>query len=348
MPSQEQGPHWFERRSGLWAISALFIIAGIGVHVWSRLDRWQWDGSDWQAVWTLLASLVAAIAASAALAQLKQHRKAQADMSRPYTIVDFAFRGHLVMLEVKNIGKTPALDVKLTWNEPPVALDEGRTAALRRHLVEGTIPYLAPGRSIRYFVGSAPDYLSNKELPRRFEVEARYVDVGGEEHGVGETLVLDLDQWSEALADTDYENKNWKELKRQAGALEEVSKSLKRIDATLSAIQDSASIAHAFLRRAAFPTNDLVNWTFTPGPAGVRWLWNIGSTTAEDVVIEDVSDALDRSPFHVRKNDIPSKVAPFEAVMVFVNHTLGSARDATIRIGWKEGQIAREVVLKIW
>lgn len=346
MASRKQDVHWFERWSGLWAPAA-FLLAGVGLHVMSRVDNWRWDGSDWQAVWTLFTFLIAAIAASAALAQLKQHRRAQAELSRPYAVVDFAFRGDVLMLEVKNIGKAPALDVKLKWSEPPVALDAARTAVLRRHLVEGAIPYLAPGRSIRYFVGAAPEYFKNEELPRRFEVEAEYVDVGGEAYGTGESLVLDLDQWGEALADTDYENKNWNELNRQTKALQDVAKRLEGIDDTLSAIQDSTSMAHAFLRRTA-SQNDLVSWTFSPGPAGVRWLWNIGPTVADDVVIEDISEPLDRSPFHYSGSNTPSAVAPFEPVMVSMLRTLGSAREATIRIRWKEEGADREAVLRIW
>lgn len=225
-----------------WAVlgAVAATLAFMGTWLAGKIFDWAWpDGSDWQAIWTFFALLVAAFAAVVALQQLRAHFEVQRELSRPFVIVDFAFRSSLVSIEVKNIGATPACDVALEWDVEPVGNEQGQTDALKRNLVDGIIPFLAPGRAIRYFLAPGQQMVENGPVPIRYNVKVCYYDAGGNAFGP-EPMVLDFNQWSESLVDTDYENKNWNEYSRQAkaqGQLVEIAKSMVvRLDSIESAI----------------------------------------------------------------------------------------------------------------
>lgn len=230
---------WFETKWVVWGAGSLSIIF-IGTWLSGKLLAWPWpDGSDWQAIWTFCTFLVAAIAAAVALQQLRAHYVSQREQSRPFVIVDFAFRSSLVSIEVKNIGATPACDVRMEWDVQPVSDDQMQTDVLKRNLVDGIIPFLAPGRAIRYFLAPGQHMVENGLLPIRYNVMVRYFDAAGVKFGP-ESMLLDFNQWSESLVDSDYENKNWNEFSRQAkaqGKLVEIAKSMVvRLDSIESAI----------------------------------------------------------------------------------------------------------------
>lgn len=234
---------WFETKWVVWGAGVLGLVF-IGTWLAGKLLSWSWpDGSDWQAIWTFCTFLVAAIAASVALQQLRAHYVSQREQSRPFVIVDFAFRSTLVSIEVKNIGATPARDVRLEWDVEPISDEQRQTDVLKRNLVDGVIPFLAPGRAIRYFLAPGQHMVEPGSVPIRYYVKARYFDVAGVAFGP-EPMVLDFNQWSESLVDTDYENKNWNEFSRQAKALGElvgIAKSMGgRLDTIESAIDGVA------------------------------------------------------------------------------------------------------------
>ena len=241
----QQGRPWYQRKSAAWGLATVAILF---VVTWltGKLLRWPWpDGSDWQAIWTFFTFLIAAVAASVALAQLAAHQQAQRELTRPYVVVDFAFKSILLLIEVRNIGQAPAHNVELTWNPKPQALDERHGQAIERNLVNGVIPFLAPGRTVRYSVGRAPDYWADDLMPKRYTVVARYRDPRGEPFGEDEQMVLDLGQWADALADDDYENKNWNQLKWQTEAQRKIAAAVERFDSHLEGLSESVRVRGA-------------------------------------------------------------------------------------------------------
>lgn len=211
---------WYRGQRLFWVLAAL-SAAFLGLWLAGRILRWAWpDGTDWQAIWTFATFLVAIVAAVAALRQLSAHYEAQRDQTRPYVIVDFAFRSQLLMIEIKNIGASPAQNIRLTWSEAPRSTDTRRTDVLDRNLVQGTIPFLAPGRTIRYAVDAAPRFFEATDLPKRFEVLATYRD--RQQQYDGERSILALDQWAESLAETDYLKKIADQLEKEANSVAEV------------------------------------------------------------------------------------------------------------------------------
>lgn len=143
----------------------------ISASAWWRIDGWPTTG-EWQAVWAFVTVLVAVVAAWVAIRQLNAHYEAQREQSRPFVIVDFGFHGQLLLIEVRNIGATPAINIRLTWDPNPVSPTPERCELLARRLQSNVIPFLAPGRTIQHLVSSMPDYLQSKEMPRRYRVVA--------------------------------------------------------------------------------------------------------------------------------------------------------------------------------
>src|SRR3546814_4507405 len=60
----------------------------------------------------------------------------------------------MILFEVKNTGLTAAEEVTFEWSPLPRSFEANATAAIHRALVEHGIPFLAPGRSLRYYVGA--------------------------------------------------------------------------------------------------------------------------------------------------------------------------------------------------
>lgn len=50
--------------------------------------------------------------------QVHQGRQVREDQTRPYVIVDFEFRGMLVLVSVRNLGATPAANVRIAFDRP--------------------------------------------------------------------------------------------------------------------------------------------------------------------------------------------------------------------------------------
>lgn len=225
---------WFKRRgSRIWVSLVVLVVTGLflGTLITNRISEGDWlDGSDWQAIWAFFALLVAALAASVALAQLAAHHEMQREISRPYVIVDFSFKSVLLSLEVKNIGQTPAKNIHFSWDVEPQVSDPRLNQILGRGLVTEGIPFLAPGRAIQYRLGRADEYWKNEELPDRFEVVATYTDMRQMPYGREEVMIIDLNQWAETRGETDYENKNWNQFKWQTEALRKIASSLATLE----------------------------------------------------------------------------------------------------------------------
>ncbi len=181
---------------------------------WWRLDGWP-TAEEWQAVWALATVAVAVVAAVVALRQHRSAVRDQVEQGRPFVIMDLAFLGTTrVLVVISNTGKTGAYDIRCQWSTPPVAIDHLAQEAIDRTLVNGSIPFLAPGRSIRFVLNEYTEDAS--DYPRRYEVEAAYKGYDGRPWS--SVSVLDVDQWAGASAEQDPYEHIIRELKRLADA----------------------------------------------------------------------------------------------------------------------------------
>lgn len=314
-------------------------------------DLWLTDGwptpEAWQAVGAVATTIVAAGAAWIALRQLSSHHKAQLDQSRPYVIVDFAFRSHLLMIEIRNIGHSPAEDIKLNWSPAPQTTEARRTEVLKRNLVEGTIPFLAPGRSLKYAVDTVPRILDAADLPKRFEVTASYRDTHGNNFP-DERSILDLSQWANALVESDYDNKNSEELKRQTAAQQKMAAELKALEQHgRGLLQSFAHTAILLISASSRGEPSGARWAVIPNSADGRLVANVGTATAQNVEITEVGFAEDLGILRI-DDRLPRDVEPADSVAVELFVSMGSPSTSHVRVTWTEGgSQQREATLRI-
>jgi hypothetical protein len=340
---------WAQNKVLLWGVG-VFSVLVIGSGFAGMILQWPWsDGSDWQAIWAYCTFIVAGMTAFFALAQLSAHHEAQREQSRPYVIVDFAFRSTLLSFEVKNIGQTPSKDISLAWDLNPRSTDKDRDQVLKRNLVEAKIPFLAPGRAIRYFIDIASVYWNDESMPKRFEVVASYVDARANPFGAGEELILDFSQWADALVDTDYDNKNWNELKRQAESQKKMVDNLVNVGKQLNSIRELVTVLGpqlASLRNSEVGSRG-VKWVIVPGEAMSRRLINVGTVTAERTRVTDVTNEEGRSGFSLTEKGLPRDVVVKDFIAASMGKSLADPHTSRILIKWEEGDDIHEQTCNI-
>ncbi|NHW45916.1 hypothetical protein HAV21_03260 [Paenarthrobacter sp. MSM-2-10-13] len=131
------------------------------------------SATDWiSAVSTAATLLIAIVAATIALFQLKQAKKLELDKSQPYVVMTMeeSIGPEFIDLVIKNYGQTAAYDVRVELSPSPTRVQEGAEVV---HLPE-VIPVMAPGQEWRVHWDSASDrYGSN--LPDRHEGTITYL-----------------------------------------------------------------------------------------------------------------------------------------------------------------------------
>ena len=85
-------------------------------------------------------------------------------------VVDVVLEDGVLYLELANLGERPALDVRCSFEPPPVDLQGRDVSKLRvfRH-----VEFLGPRRRVRTLLDSVPGYFGRKS-PSRFSVAVAY------------------------------------------------------------------------------------------------------------------------------------------------------------------------------
>lgn len=96
---------------------------------------------EWVGVAVLAQTLLVGAGAEFVRRQLKQAREAQAELTRPYVIVDLQHKAGILNVVVENIGQSPAFDLRVTF-EPELTVPP-RVSDDNRHQVEGFVSRLA-------------------------------------------------------------------------------------------------------------------------------------------------------------------------------------------------------------
>ena len=188
-------------------------VAPLGQAAWERsqlnmgaVTTWEGDPMDtfwglsataWTAIYTLLTLgllLVAVIAAAYAKRQWKVARQAQLEASRPYVIVTAepsAASRRLFDLSIRNIGKRPAINVRVRLDPPPLRAKEidGHEFA-KMKMLNQPIAMLAPDQDMRAFWDSHLDR-HGADMPTSHQVTITYSDTSGAAYD--EKSVVDLD-----------------------------------------------------------------------------------------------------------------------------------------------------------
>ena len=188
---------------------------------------WGVSQVGWQATAALTGIatlLIAAVAAVVAYRQFRANQDTRDDQSRPYVIADFeSSQAGMVLSDfvVRNIGKTPALDVQIRLTPPPARANETTSFPLSKaRLINGTLPMLAPEREMRLFFDSMPERYS-AELPMSFEAKITYRNSRGKVFA--EVASVDMDSGRGSLQTTIY-------------GVHHAAKALRSIDKKLDAV----------------------------------------------------------------------------------------------------------------
>lgn len=193
---------------------------------------WGLSATAWTAIYTLLTFglLAAAVVAGwyakrqweAAQASIEASRKAEIEASRPYVVVTVepgVTSLQRMDLVVRNLGKRPAVNVRINLHPRPVrAREEERYAIANMKMLKEPIALIAPGQEIRAFYDTAIERKDRDDLPTSHVATVTYQDTSGSDWK-GE-FTLDL----EALKGV---------LFAQIETIHDVSKTLKKIEETL-------------------------------------------------------------------------------------------------------------------
>ncbi|WP_267424877.1 MULTISPECIES: hypothetical protein [unclassified Curtobacterium] len=236
------------------------LITSTAMSMWWRVPSMP-TPEEWQALSGWIGLLVAAVAALIALMQFGQSIANQREQSRPMIAVDLHFRSNIITVEVKNVGATAARDIQLDWSELPAISDDRVRGAFMRRLVDNPLIFLAPGRAIRFVVGSFPRY--PEDGARHFEVVSSYQGPEAKSRW-SSVSVFDLDQWAESLVEVDYENKNWNEQARQTAAMRQSARSSQDAADALATIAEFVEQQPGMIRLRAQQERDEVEQRLAP------------------------------------------------------------------------------------
>jgi hypothetical protein len=155
----------------------------------------------WVAAWAAVGTLVVYVALGAfAVVQILQVRKDRELRHRPYVVVDFEFRRFLVYVSIRNIGVTPAADVRVSFDQPLQTVGRSKDPN-KASVFTSPIPMIAPGRNIRVTFGVSHQLLTTPDLPTRYTATASYTSLGNKPKQYEDAYVLDLTHYSNVAVD---------------------------------------------------------------------------------------------------------------------------------------------------
>lgn len=166
------------------------------------MDVTKWGAAEWAAFGAVGAVVVYVVLGVIALRQLGESRRLRELEHRPYVLVDWHFKGFFVALEVRNIGRTPARDVQVTFDKPLEAAARSRVPDFS--IFDSPIPLMAPGRVIRLPMGTGPEFFKNgTDIPLSYTAHVKYTDVTGKQQYDDPPLLLDLAPYRHTSAPRD-------------------------------------------------------------------------------------------------------------------------------------------------
>lgn len=167
------------------------------------MDIASWGAAEWGAFGQVGALVVAVVAGILVWLQVRQGQRVREDQTRPYVVVDFEFRGMLVMLSVSNIGSTPATAVRVSFDKP-LQTPTTSLSSERFSLFDSPISMLAPGRRISVYFGMGPDFFKeDTNVPTQYTAQVTYKDLEGRRPYDDPPMVLDLAPFKWSAVDRD-------------------------------------------------------------------------------------------------------------------------------------------------
>jgi hypothetical protein len=149
---------------------------------------------------------------------LKSSEKALKEQLRPYIITHIVSIDHWLQLSIKNIGKRPALNIDIEFNPHLDVIDKlvANTNEITTHKPLLKQTFIPPDFEINTTLMYTPNFVTNPELTRIFEITITYKDSSDKEYS--DNYILDLsayiyDKKTFEFSHTYYLNEIIKELK---------------------------------------------------------------------------------------------------------------------------------------
>ena len=171
---------------------------------------------DWSSWWSLGTFLVAVAAALIAYSEYLGHKKeieVQSDQkekdyilqTRPYVTLRVVFERWIVFLEVKNIGHTPARNIKLTVDPKLEKLAEKHEQyRLIHHALSKPITFMAPEQRLIFFICMSPEAVeAYRENPDDSSFPATVEYENMDQQSFTESYDLDLGDYVDAIQEAD-------------------------------------------------------------------------------------------------------------------------------------------------
>jgi len=184
---------------------------------------------------------------------LEQNLRLERERSRPYVIFDFIIKSTCLHAVLQNIGKTPAVNVRVALDKPVKRLGPEEAIPFTRH----PIAFMAPGRTVMDFINVAHQFFKDHESPI-FTVSIEYEDTSGTSFSEKVVVELEHQKGLSHIVPKNHMQEAAKELKTIAKHLQELRRSMDQlvweqntmVERTRSAaLGDNASFdAGAFLR----------------------------------------------------------------------------------------------------
>lgn len=186
------------------------------------MDPVDWGAAEWSAFGQVGALVVATIVGAFVAVQVLQARRLREDQARPYVIVDFEFKSVFVYLTIKNIGATPAYNVRFAF-EPTLELPGSERNPADFEIFRSPLPMVAPGRIIRVRYGDAREiFKDGADFQLNYRVQVAYGGHPNRKRSLGDPeLVLDLLPYKGTIIGADH-------MAEIAGAVKGIDSSLKR------------------------------------------------------------------------------------------------------------------------
>lgn len=104
---------------------------------------------------------------------VEEMKRSRIKEALPYVIIYFHIRSnHIIEIVVKNIGRTPAKNIKVS-SEPKIRSSENIINVYIDKILANGIASLAPDQEMRFMLDVAHQYLG-KELPKEYNVEISF------------------------------------------------------------------------------------------------------------------------------------------------------------------------------
>lgn len=148
-------------------IPAILIVAFVVLHV---LDKVDWEATDYLSFGMIVLTYFYVVFTWEMLQRIETQNYLE---KRPYIIADFHKERQVLKIYVKNIGKTPAKNVKVELLPDVITF---QNKSLNQTLFKNPVKFFPPGKKLDTAINSRSTFFNQVET-RNFQIKIEYQDL---------------------------------------------------------------------------------------------------------------------------------------------------------------------------